>query len=276
MNAPADGRLRLTKHHGAGNDFLVLVDREGGRALGAELARALCDRHLGVGADGLIRVAAGDGPADLVMELRNADGSPAEMSGNGIRCLAQAAIDAGLVSGPRFTVATGGGVRTVEVRPSEVPGEAWAAVDMGPVRLGAAPEPPPGASRAMLADVGNPHLVLEVADPAAVDLATEGGRAAAPYPGGVNVEFIAPRPGRPDELAFAVWERGAGATLACGTGSVAAAEVARAWGLVGDRVVVHNPGGRLEVELGPAPGDATRLAGPVRLVAVVDALVPPA
>ncbi|MDP9386895.1 MAG: diaminopimelate epimerase, partial [Actinomycetota bacterium] len=92
--------LTLTKHHGLGNDFLVLVDLEGRHPVDAGLARALCDRHRGVGADGVIRVTAGTEGADVTMQLRNADGGLAEMSGNGIRCLAQAVVDAGVVPGP--------------------------------------------------------------------------------------------------------------------------------------------------------------------------------
>ncbi len=268
------GTLRLSKRHGAGNDFLVLVDPDGSSPLSAPLARALCHRRTGVGADGLIRVTPGRDGADLVMELRNADGSEAEMSGNGMRCLAQAAAEAGLVDGPTFTVATAGGLRTVELRPSAAPAEGWASVDMGPVALGDEPPPPPGARRARRADVGNPHLVLLVDDPSSVDLPAAGPPAAVPYPGGVNVEFIAPVPGRPGHIDLVVWERGAGATLACGTGSVAAAEVARSWGLAGDTVTVHNPGGALEVALGPAPGDGTRLAGPVAKVADVVVAMP--
>ena len=108
-------RLQLTKHHGAGNDFLILVDIDERRPLGPELVRALCDRRFGVGADGVIRILTGREGADLSMDLTNADGTPAEMSGNGIRCLAQAAVDAGLVSPPGFSVWTLGGVRTIGV-----------------------------------------------------------------------------------------------------------------------------------------------------------------
>ena len=169
------------------------------------------------------------------MELNNADGSPAEMSGNGIRCLAQAAVDAGLVTPPRFTVATAAGIRTVDYRPGDRPGEAWASTAMGPARLG--PEEPSGAPghRARRVDVGNPHLVLFGLDgPDEIDVAAVGARLEAETPGGVNVEFIALGRG-PDELRFRVWERGVGETLACGTGSVAAAAAARSWGLVGAR-----------------------------------------
>jgi len=261
-------RLSFSKHEGAGNDFLVLVDRGGRCRLGEVEARALCDRHLGIGADGLITVRPGSGGADLTMELRNADGGKAEMSGNGIRCLAQAAVDAGLVRSGRFTVATDAGVRTVEYRPAERPGRAWASVVMGEVVVGEEEPHPVEGWRARRVDVGNPHLVLLGPDPDSVDVATVGRRVEAAQPGGVNVEFVATGPGR-DELRLRVWERGVGETLACGTGSCAAAAAAHRWGLVGERVQVHNPGGVLEVVLGEEDGDPVVLAGPVRRVAEV-------
>ena len=262
------GGLRLTKHHGAGNDFLVMLDPDGQRSLSCEEARVLCDRHRGIGADGILRVMSGSDGAALTMELRNADGAVAEMSGNGIRCLAQAAVEAGLVAPPRFTVATAAGVRTVDYEPGAAPGTAWASVDMGPVTLGEdQPQESPGR-RARRAEVGNPHLVLFGPDPVGVDVTGLGPRLEAMEPGGLNVEFVA-RTETPDELVLRVWERGVGETLACGTGSCAAAEAARSWGLVGDTVRVQNPGGPLVVTLGARPGDPVTLAGPVRKVADV-------
>ena len=122
--------LHFTKHHGAGNDFLVLVDPDDDLGLDPVWVRALCDRRFGVGADGVIRVLGGGECADLAMDLRNADGSVAEMTGNGMRCLAQAAVDAGLVGPPTFTVATLAGVRRVEYRPGPTLGSAEASVEM--------------------------------------------------------------------------------------------------------------------------------------------------
>src|SRR3546814_14956418 len=110
--------MRLTKHHGLGNDFLVLLDLDGIRPVSPQDAVALCDRRRGIGADGLMRVTAGtDGAdgADVTMRLLNADGSVAEMSGNGIRCLAQAVFQAGLATPPVLRVATDAGLRTVTV-----------------------------------------------------------------------------------------------------------------------------------------------------------------
>lgn len=266
----SDGRrLALSKHEGAGNDFLVFIDSDGGLRLGAAEVRALCDRRRGVGADGVIRLLRGDGAvgADLVMELRNADGWAAEMSGNGIRCLAQAAVDAGLVRAGRFAVATDAGIRTVDYEPGRLPGQAWASVEMGEVILGQELPQPVEGRRARRVTVGNPHLVLLGADPASVDVATVGPRVESAHPGGINVEFVST--GGPDELQLRVWERGVGETLACGTGSCAAAAAAHGWGLVGVRVRVHNPGGTLEVALGAKQGDPVVLAGPVRRVADV-------
>lgn len=221
--------LTLTKHHGLGNDFLVLIDLDGAHPVDEALARALCDRHRGVGADGVIRVSGGpaDGSAELTFELRNADGSPAEMSGNGMRCLAQAALSAGIVEGPVFSVATPAGSRRVTVRPAEAPGVIWASVEMGtPHREGE------------LISMGNPHRVIVTDDldwVPAID-------------GSVNVELVRPGPG-PDELTMRVFERGVGETEACGTGACAAAFTAHERGLVGATVTVHQSGGDAEVTI---------------------------
>jgi diaminopimelate epimerase len=261
-----DQRLRLTKHHGAGNDFLVMVDLDNRHRLSSELVRALCHRRFGIGADGVIRILAGRDGADLAMELHNADGSAAEMSGNGIRCLAQAAVEAGLVAPPNFSVWTPAGVRSLQYHPGALRGEAQASVDMGKAELG--PDQPQQFAdrRARTVDMGNPHLVLLGPDPDAVDIAELGTHLQGVHPGGINVEFIAVGPG-PDQLTLRVWERGVGETQACGTGSAAAAAAAHSWGLVGERVLVHNPGGTLTVELG---SDGIRLAGPTRTVADVE------
>jgi diaminopimelate epimerase len=199
------------------------------------------------------------------MDLRNADGSVAEMTGNGMRCLAQAAVAAGLVEPPTFTVSTLAGVRTVEYRPGDAPGSAEASVDMGRAVL--SPEEPQAYAerRARRVDMGNPHLVLLGPDPTDLDVAALGAELQGVEAGGINVEFVSLGPGT-DALTLRVWERGVGETWACGTGSAAAAVAARDWGLVGPMVEVHNPGGTLEVILGV---DGIRLSGPVRKVADV-------
>ena len=266
-----NGGVHATKHEGAGNDFLVVLDPDDELRFTMAQVRLLADRRRGIGADGIIRVGPGRDGADLSMQLHNADGGEAEMSGNGIRCLAQAAVDAGLVRPPAFTVATAGGLRSIAYSAGPTPGWATASVDMGPVRLG--PDQPQEFDdrRARTVDVGNPHLVLLGPDTASVDIAELGPKLQAAFSGGINVEWITPVTDDEGEvLDFRVWERGVGETLACGTGSVAAAAAARSWGIVDhDAVRVRNPGGTLEVTLG-AEGETTFLAGPVRKVADVD------
>jgi diaminopimelate epimerase len=268
-SACENGGMRVSKHEGAGNDFLVLLDPEDSLRLSVGQVRLLADRHRGIGADGIIRVGPGRDGCDLSMELRNADGSEAEMSGNGIRCLAQAAVDGGLVDPPRFTVATGGGVRTVAFVPGQN-GWAAASVDMGPVALG--PDQPQDFDdrRVRTVDVGNPHLVLLGPDAAGVNIAELGPKLAATFADGINVEWITVMQGEGGEwLDLRVWERGVGATLACGTGSVASVAAARSWGMVSFEgpVRVNNPGGMLEVTL---TDDTSYLSGPVRKVADIE------
>jgi diaminopimelate epimerase len=265
--------LALTKHHGLGNDFLVLLDIEG-RYAGvdtARLAATICDRRRGVGADGLMIATAGDldpsNRSDVRMELRNSDGTRAEMSGNGVRCLAQAVLDAGLVDGATVRVGTDAGVRAVTCVERGCAGFMRLSVDMGPVAMtGDDVRFRTGSVEASaLVDVGNPHLVLLDPSVGSVDIAAEGKRIEAAFPRGINVEWVWPGPGH-DELTLRVWERGVGATQACGTGSCAAATAAHRWGRVGPRVLVHNPGGDVTVDV----GDTAVLTGPAVCVAMVE------
>ena len=269
----AGGALRLTKHHGAGNDFLVLLDPDDRRPLSAKEARALCDRHRGIGADGVLRVVVGNAPAALSMDLRNADGGEAEMSGNGIRCLVQAAVDAGMVKAGTVTVQTLGGLRTVEYRSEALAELGYGRVDMGLAVLGAelGADASPGVRWGQHVDMGNPHVVL-FGPPVGDDTVTRvGPRLGSSVTGGANVEFVWSGPG-PGDLTLRVWERGVGETLACGTGACAAAMAAHAHGEAGTHVRVHNPGGILDVELG---AEGIMLAGPTQKVGdvVVDEAV---
>jgi len=246
--------LALAKYEGLGNDFLVLVDLEGRCEIDASLARLACDRHLGFGADGLLR--GGPPPAgssdEMTFELRNADGGEAEMSGNGLRCLVHAAIDSGAVKvGPGGTlgVLTPAGRREVLVHALE-DGWMWASTEMGaPKVVGPADNCNVGNGQ-LFVDVGNPHLVVLGPDPRTLDVASLGPALSdeTGAQGGVNVEFVTLGPGR-DELTMRVWERGVGETQACGTGSVAAAAALHHWGRVGTKVTVNQPGGAAEVEL---------------------------
>ncbi len=278
--------FRLTKHHGLGNDFLVhLSDDLGPRQDWIERAVRWCDRRRGVGADGLLLGLHGGPDADLVMTLVNADGSLAEMSGNGIRCLAQAeARRRGLTTG-ELTVVTDGGLRHVSFRPhaSGDPAISVASVDMGPAGPGPtadreiavqASELPAAAAAALgldatrtgTYDLGNPHLVLLVDDPEVIDLVAAGSTHEAAYEAGMNVHFVAPTDGEPDALTMRVWERGAGVTEACGTGATAVARAAHDWGLTGSRVTVHMPGGDVVVDV----ADRMTLHGPAAYVATIE------
>jgi diaminopimelate epimerase len=269
--------LTLSKHHGLGNDFLVLLDLAGDTPIDADLARALCDRRLGLGADGLIRgtlVAGDQSEGDvgdlLTFELRNADGSQAEMSGNGMRCLVQAALDAGVVPPNQpFLVLTPAGARQVTVRPTEAPGVVWAAVEMGVAKIEGDPDRCNIGHGEIKVNVGNPHLVVLGPDPSLVAVDRLGPELESSVRGGQNVEFIALGPG-PDEITMRVWERGVGETQACGTGASAAAAAMHYWGRVGRRVTVHQPGGDADVEL--REDGSVVLSGPSQRIAtcVVD------
>jgi diaminopimelate epimerase len=260
--------LTLTKHHGLGNDFCVWLDLQGsGSPLTPALARAVCDRHRGIGADGLIRASRPDGRAggSLTFELRNADGSWAETSGNGLRCLAQAALDAGVIAaGHPVVVLTAAGPRTVVVRLTEAPTIVWVSVEMGVARVNGDEERCNVGHGMLNVDMGNPHLVVAGPDPAAVAVDELGPSLEATVPGGQNVEFVTLGPG-PDEITMRVWERGAGETLACGTGACAAAVAFHRWGRVGRRVTVHQPGGDGDVEL--RDDGTVVLSGPSQRVA---------
>ncbi len=263
--------LSLTKHHGLGNDFLVAFDE--GELSGVDvpqLARHLCDRRTGIGADGLL--IASDAPGYAArMALYNADGTRAEMSGNGIRCFAQAlamrrgTLDAQLIR-------TDAGDRQVELFPTDDPHSLRARVEMGEVS--SLPEPAGWAALGCHPDrpvahlsLGNPHSVVGVDDVGVVDLAQLGGQV--PH---VNLEIIEPGPGS-DAVTMRVHERGAGITDACGTGACAAAYAARSWGLVASshtEVVVHMDGGSASVEFDPDIPTRAVLIGPTTYVAAIE------
>ena len=264
--------VRLTKHHGLGNDFLVALveSSDDAPAYDADLARRVCHRTRGVGADGLIvAVRRPDPQHDLQMTLYNADGSRAEISGNGIRCLAQAEL---MRRGERacdLRIATDAGLRVVLVHETSDRLTVEASVTMGRVSEGAeVPAAPPGydIGKSATADIGNPHWVVLVDDAWAVDLAQLGPQFERAG-GGVNVEFIAPTAGTADAIDLAVWERGVGITEACGSGAGAAAFVAHRWGLVGADVTVHMPGGAARVVL---ENDEVTLIGPSVFIAAVE------
>lgn len=261
--------MHLTKHHGLGNDFLVaLVDEVPPDA--PALAVAWCNRTRGVGADGLIFGTPADTrDADLRMTLFNSDGSRAEISGNGIRCLAQAALSR--AGGSQLRIVTDGGVRMLGLIES-AGSRAQISVEMGAV--GAGPELPepgvlarPGFSilRAATADVGNPHVVLEVDVLESVDPALDGPAIEDLWkPDGINVHFLTHT--GDNRIRLVHWERGAGATEACGSGATVSATVAHGWGLVGTDVSVEMPGGDARVQV----GDEAVLIGPAVHIADIE------
>ena len=266
--------------HGTENDFVLLPDPEGRRELDPAAVRALCHRRRGLGADGVLRVAPSRVPgAAFFMDYRNADGSLAEMCGNGVRVFARYLVEAGLARAGTFAIATRAGLRTVEL--GEDP-DGEVTVDMGPARVGAdavailpSPVGPAGSVTSfagVAVDVGNPHLAcVTTADLDALDLTVAPGHDPDQFPDGVNVEFLTPLTAE-GATRLRVHERGSGETCSCGTGTVAGAVAGlRAAGRDAGTVTVTTPGGVLRVGVGPglgsAPGSTTTLTGPAVLVA---------
>lgn len=260
--------LSLSKHHGLGNDFLVLFHPDVDDL--PALAQQLCDRRRGLGADGLLIAESADGYAAR-MTLYNADGSRAEMSGNGIRCFAQAlAIRRGDLE-PQL-IATDAGDKLVTLSATDEGNVIMARVEMGPVSpLG---EPTDWALLQCNPDrpvahlsMGNPHSVVGVDEVAPVDLADLGGKV--PH---VNLEIVEPGP-ETNAITMRVHERGAGITEACGTGACASAFAARSWGLVSaseSHVVVHMDGGSATVEFDDSVPPNAILTGPAVYVATME------
>lgn len=253
--------MQLTKHHGLGNDFLVRLAGPDEADPDSAAVRGLCDRRLGVGADGLIVARVDDpvNPKSTTMRLWNADGGEAEMSGNGIRGLVQAVARDRSVARLELDVETAGGRRHCQLEPGPDALTDVVIVDMGDVAMRSTnPD-------VVEVDLGNPHRVFRAADAASllgIDLLALGGD----HPD-VNVEVIAPGPG-PRGLTMIVHERGVGVTEACGTGAVAATAAARHWGLVDGKAEVHMPGGVVDIAL--SDDGRAELKGPIVFVARVD------
>jgi diaminopimelate epimerase len=258
------GGVRFVKGHGTANDFVLLPPGEGPDELSPDLIRTLCDRRAGIGADGVLRVVRSLDAGDVrwFMDYRNADGSIAEMCGNGIRVFARYLVDAGYEEPGRLRIDTRAGVKDVDV-----PATGDVTVGMGvaerlpdaKVVLGA------GAHEALGWSMGNPHLVvLDVDDLDVIDFTADPVvDPADAYPDGVNVEVVH-RVGD-THIAMRVHERGVGETMSCGTGACAAAVAAM--DVAGRRTSydVDVPGGRLVVDW--RPEGEVRLTGPAVLVA---------
>ncbi len=254
--------MQFTKMHGAGNDYVYVNAFE--ERLPADLPRlaiAVSDRHKGVGSDGLILI----GPssvADARMQMFNADGSEAEMCGNGVRCVAKYVYDHGIVKKDTLRIETARGI--LELRLALLGGKvATVRVNMGPPILKSAeiptklPGDPPVqvpldvAGRELkvtCVSVGNPHCVTfvdEITDDLVLRVGPEIERHPA-FPKRVNAEFI--QVVSPTETIMRVWERGSGETQACGTGACAAAVAGVLAGLTERRILTHLSGGDLELE----------------------------
>jgi diaminopimelate epimerase len=252
--------LEFTKLHGTANDFVYVDARAGFPGDPAVLAPRLCDRHRGVGADGLILLLPSDA-ADCRMQIVNADGSVAEMCGNGIRGFAKFVLDAGLVRTNPLRVETDAGVKviTAELANGRV---GRVAVDMGTPEWSGRKIPVDAdgevIERALevagrrwdvtCVSMGNPHCVVFVDDVAALPLADIGPRFERHpfFPKRVNTEFI--RVASRTRLEMRVWERGAAETMACGTGACAAAVAAARTGRAERHTTVALAGGELEIE----------------------------
>ena len=281
--------LHFTKGQGTGNDFVLFADPEGENELSSEQIRAVCDRKFGVGGDGLIRAVksnrldagaaalAEDTAAEWFMDYWNADGTISEMCGNGIRVYARFLIDQGLVTlepGDTLAIGTRAGVRDVQRNRTGFQ------VDLGRWTLDGG-EPLVRARNLSVArpglgiNIGNPHVVVALADDAELDAADLSYIPQLdPEPAeGANVEFVVP--GDPlvvdgiGHIRMRVHERGSGETLSCGTGAAAAALATRHWAGAGapNQWRVDVPGGVLGVRMFPTEdGEHVSLSGPAELV----------
>jgi diaminopimelate epimerase len=249
--------------HGLGNDYIAIDNRDEkiGITQAAELARMLCKRRFSVGADGLVLVLASK-MADVKMRIFNADGSEAEMCGNGIRCFAKYCYEKGIVGKPEFTVETLAGVKHVwlNLKGKEV---ALVKVDMGAPNWQRSSLPMTGKGTCINEDLkvdggtfkvtclsmGNPHCIIFVDCIGCFPVEEIGAKIEnhKAFPKRTNVGFVEVL--NENELNVRVWERGCGETLACGTGTCAAVAASNKLGLAGNKVTVHLLGGELQVEL---------------------------
>ena len=242
--------LRFAKYQALGNDYLVVEPEDVG-TLTPERVRRLCDRHFGVGADGVLVPTAPPAAADFALAIWNPDGSEAEKSGNGLRIFARWLWDRGRVAGEPFTVATAGGRVRCQVRDAG----ACIFVEMGRARFGAVDETldlPGGSIRFTAVDVGNPHCVVRC-DAPSPELARRLGpqlETHPRFPKRTNVQLV--RVCGRDRIQIEIWERGAGYTLASGSSSCAAAAAAVKWSACDGAVTVEMPGGTLAIGVGPA------------------------
>lgn len=255
--------MKFTKMHGAGNDYVYVNGFEEQVADPASLARDISSRNFGVGSDGLILILPSD-QADLRMRMFNADGSEAQMCGNGVRCVAKYAYDHGLVKKTELQMETGAGLLALRLYPGSDGLIEKVLVNMGEPRLERAslPMTGPAGERAIDIDLevggktyrvtclsmGNPHCVIYVDRVADFPVAEVGPlfETHQVFPERVNVHFV--EIVSPGEVRQRTWERGAGETLACGTGASAVCVAGVLTGRTGHRLLAHLSGGDLELE----------------------------
>jgi diaminopimelate epimerase len=241
--------VRFAKYQALGNDYLV-VEPADPALLTPDRVRWLCDRHFGVGADGVLVPAAVPAGSDFTLTIWNPDGSEAEKSGNGLRIFARYLWDRGRVGGEPFTVATKGGRVRCEVRDAG----ARIFVEMGRARFAGSEETlelPDGPVCFSAVDLGNPHCVVRL-DEISPALARQLGpqlETHSRFPDRTNVQLV--KVLARDRIQIEIWERGAGYTLASGSSSCAAAAAAVRWGACDSKVTVVMPGGRLAIGVGP-------------------------
>lgn len=267
--------MRFTKMHGLGNDYVYvnLFDQPAPKDLAAT-ARAISDRHFGIGADGLILIAPSE-QADARMRMFNLDGSEGEMCGNGVRCVAKYIHDHGIAPKPRVTIETGRGVLTLDLT-VEAGKVQQVRVDMGTPILEAdrIPTTLPGnpvvdapleidgqTLRVTAVSMGNPHAVVYVEDVATFPVERIGPMLETnpAFPRRVNVHFVTVN--GPGEVTMRTWERGSGITLACGTGACAVCVAGVLTGRTGRTLLAHLPGGDLTLEW-PADDASVFMTGP--------------
>ncbi len=257
--------MRFTKMHGIGNDYIYVDGFVEKLADPASVARQVSDRHTGIGGDGLIMILPSD-KADVKMRMFNADGSEAEMCGNGVRCVAKYAYEHGLSKANPMKVETGAGILSLALH-TEAGKVQQVTVNMGQPTV-ALPRIPVDAEKlspgpqqheyrlsiandslvATFVSMGNPHLVTYVPDAAAIDLAHLGPiiENHPAFPRRINVHFV--QIISPQEVKMRTWERGSGITLACGTGACAVAVAGVLTGRTARKILAHLPGGDLSLE----------------------------
>lgn len=297
-------RIPFTKMHGAGNDYVYiycpdgyvpvegdgelpawLADADGAPDVPA-LARAVSDRHFGIGGDGLVLIFPGDGESDFIMRMYNSDGSEAQMCGNASRCIALYLHEHRLTDRNPVSLSTRAGIKKLHINLSADKRFESVTVDMGspqlePEKIPVVPssmageyavvrmESEVGELEAVAVSMGNPHGVIfleegRVADDALVLGAGPALENHPAWPEKTNIEFV--RPLKEGVLEMRVWERGTGETLACGTGACAAAVAAMLTGRSGRHTEIRLPGGTLVIDIDPTNGHVY-MTGPASTVA---------